>query len=330
MTRPDVHPVLAEIERRRAGGPRDPSVKLALVIEGGGMRGVVCGGMVAGLEALGLTETFDEVIGSSAGAIAGAYFVAGQAAFGTRIFYEEINNRRFIWKPRLLLRRPVVSVDFLLDDVCRNAKRLDWRAVLAARSRLVCVAANLDRECAAALTCFTDDAALFAAMKASARIPAVAGPPVVIDGERHVDAGVYENIPLATAAARGATHVVALLTRPEGTPAAALERIERLLIVPWLDRQKPGVGRGYRNSPARYANELAWARGAAPGPDGPAVLAIAPTAARPEISNIEVDARILQQGAMDGFSAVLETFGQPPPATPPAALRLDRLGWSNP
>lgn len=326
MTRPVAHPVLAEIERRRAGGPRDPDVRLALVIEGGGMRGVVCGGMVAGLEALGLTEVFDEVIGSSAGAIAGAYFVAGQAAFGTRIFYEEINNRRFIWKPRLFMRRPVVSVDFLLDDVCRNAKRLDWRAVLAARSRLVCVAANLDRECAAALTGFADDKALFAAMKASARIPAVAGPPVVIDGERHVDAGVYENIPLATAAARGATHVVALLTRPDGTPAAELERIERFLIVPWLDRQKPGVGAGYRLSPARYAGELARARGVAPCPDGPAVLAIAPTAARPEISNIEVDARILQQGALDGFSAVLETFGQPPPATPPAALRLDRLG----
>ena len=319
------HPVLAEIERRRAGGTRDPAMKLALVIEGGGMRGVVCGGMVAGLEALGLTDVFDEVIGSSAGAIAGAYFVAGQAAFGTRIFYEEINNRRFIWKPRLFVRRPVVSVDFLLDDVCRHAKRLDWRAVLAARSRLVCVAANLDRECATALTDFADDAALFAAMKASARIPAVAGPPVIIGGERHVDAGVYENIPLATAAARGATHVLALLTRPDGSTAAELERIERWLIAPWLDRQKRGVGGRYRLSPVRYAGELARARGTTSADGGPAVLAIAPPATRPRISNIEVNARILQQGALDGFAAAFAVFGRPPPATPPPALCLDRL-----
>lgn len=324
MTAADRHPVLAEIDRRRAGEPSDPDVKLALVIEGGGMRGVVCGGMVAALESLGLTGVFDEVIGSSAGAIAGAYFVAGQAAFGTRIFYEEINNRRFISRRRLLVRRPVVSVDFLLDDVCRNAKRLDWQAVLNARSRLVCIAANIDREYAVALTGFADEAALFDAMKASARIPAVAGPPVMISGERHVDAGVFENIPVRTARARGATHIVTLMTRPDGPAANDLETAEKLLVVPWLDRQKPGLGRGYRASPARYAEEIAAARGQTADSGGPAVLPVLLPESCVEISNIERNRHVLQQGALDGFRAVYRAFGLTPPESH-EPLKLDAL-----
>ena len=220
---------------------------------GGGMRGVVCGGMVAALEHIGLTQGFDEVIGSSAGAIAGAYFVAGQAAFGTRIFYEEINNRRFIAKRRLFLGKPVVSVDFLLDEVCRGPKELDWQAVLTARSRLVCVASSLDRRQSAAIAHFADKEALFHALKASARIPGVAGPPVVIDGERFVDAGVYENIPYATARARGRTP-----TAPD--PMAA---VASLNICPQRSSPSPAPPAARMASPTAAALSAALAASAA-------------------------------------------------------------------
>ena len=72
-----------------ACGNRADPYHLALVIEGGGMRGVVSGGMVSALEERALLRCFDSVHGSSAGACAGAYFVAGQARLGTRIFYED-------------------------------------------------------------------------------------------------------------------------------------------------------------------------------------------------------------------------------------------------
>jgi predicted patatin/cPLA2 family phospholipase len=223
------HPVIEALQARVEGSV-DEGIRLALIIEGGGMRGVVCGGIVAALEHMGFTPAFHDVIGSSAGAIAGAYFVAGQAAFGTRIFYEEINNRQFVSKRRLLIGKPVVSVDFLLDDVCRRTKLLDLKAVLDASSRLVCIASNIDREHSVALDRFEGQEGLFAALKASARIPAVAGPPVIIDGDRHLDAGVHENIPYATALARGATHVVVLMTLPEGKEPAALELSENSLL----------------------------------------------------------------------------------------------------
>jgi hypothetical protein len=51
---------------------------LALVIEGGGMRGAVSAGMAAALSTLDLLDAFDSVHGSSAGAIVGAYLVSRQ------------------------------------------------------------------------------------------------------------------------------------------------------------------------------------------------------------------------------------------------------------
>ena len=48
---------------------------LALAIEGGGIRGAVCSGMAAAIAALGLTDSFDTIIGSSAGSVIGAYMV---------------------------------------------------------------------------------------------------------------------------------------------------------------------------------------------------------------------------------------------------------------
>ena len=77
------HPVARVLrERVEAGshpGARDDGHRVALVLEGGGMRGVVSAGMTAALERYGLTPCFDLVVGSSAGAINGAALIAGVA-----------------------------------------------------------------------------------------------------------------------------------------------------------------------------------------------------------------------------------------------------------
>ena len=77
------------------------------------MRGVVSAGMVAGLEHLGLLPAFDVIYGTSAGAINGAYFVAGRAAFGASIYYEEINNSQFMNPLRSVCGAPSMSLEFL-------------------------------------------------------------------------------------------------------------------------------------------------------------------------------------------------------------------------
>jgi hypothetical protein len=63
------HPVLAEIANRGRGAVGSGS-RLALAVEGGGMRGVVSAGMLFGLHDLGVGPPFfDEIFGASAGAM---------------------------------------------------------------------------------------------------------------------------------------------------------------------------------------------------------------------------------------------------------------------
>src|SRR5262249_20667318 len=86
-----------------------------------------------------------------------------------------------------------------------------------------------------------DQASLQAALRASAAMPLLAGPPVEIDGTPYVDAGVSEGTPVRTALAQGATHIVAFRTRRVDETQSAPSRAERLLMTRWFTRHAPGA-----------------------------------------------------------------------------------------
>jgi predicted acylesterase/phospholipase RssA len=146
------HPVICAILRRYAAqskpSERVDGYKIALAIEGGGMRGCVSAGMTAAMIFLGLQDTIDVVYGSSAGAMIGAYFVSRQAD-GIQIYYNHLTaaGKRFINRakllqvlglPRLWSRRgsindqvEVFNLGFLLQDVMGELKGLDWDVFIA-------------------------------------------------------------------------------------------------------------------------------------------------------------------------------------------------------
>jgi len=64
-----------QISGSRPGHRTDP-YKLGLVVQGGGMRGVVSAGALTVLHFLGLRRVFDATYGSSAGAMNLTYFLA--------------------------------------------------------------------------------------------------------------------------------------------------------------------------------------------------------------------------------------------------------------
>lgn len=82
------HPVLRAIwERKKSGskpGGRTDSYKIALAIEGGGLRGSVTAGMSAAVMHLGVLDCFDVVLGSSAGSIVGTYLLGSDDAVAHR------------------------------------------------------------------------------------------------------------------------------------------------------------------------------------------------------------------------------------------------------
>src|SRR5215470_2607655 len=88
--------------------------KACLIVEGGAMRGVISCAALMALEDLGMTDVFDDVYGASAGAVNAAYFLAGQAAYATSIYYQKINNTRFL---RRVWHRKIVDIDDLFETI---------------------------------------------------------------------------------------------------------------------------------------------------------------------------------------------------------------------
>ncbi len=306
-------PVL-ELLRARAcegsrPGRRSDGAKIGLVIEGGCMRGVVSGGMQLGLERLGLRDTFDVVYGSSAGAVNGAYFVADQTEYGIGIYFEDINNAHFIALSRSLIRRPMMSLSYLLEDVMMRRRILDWRAVLSSPVPLKIAATSVADLGVRLLEKFRNRDHLFAALRASSSIPLIAGPPAEVDGELFLDALLYEPIPYRVALADGCSHVLVLLTHPEGTINGKTSLFERHVIARWIHDLEPRLRTAYLHQDADYDRRVAELKQLTAEPQGPPYLcALWSPKTAPAIRWLEKKSSLLRAAASAGEATVHAAF----------------------
>lgn len=266
--------VLRVLLARRDAGHRTDGHRVALVIGGGGMRGAYVAGMLHALDRAGLRETFDEVYGASSGAVSAASFVTGAADLGAAAFPEDLASTRFIDMRRLGSRRPVVSLDHLLLDVLGGTKPLPWEGLRDSPVPLHVVATDAADLSPHVLTDLHTVDDWRRGLRATAAIPLLAGPPVEHAGRRWVDGSVGEPLALARALRGGATHVLALVCRPESEihDSSALSFWARA-----LDRVVPGLGTVAQGS-RRYGADLQIVTDAAHPDRGPAhLLALGPS-----------------------------------------------------
>lgn len=101
------HEVLKLIVDRFESGSKpsaraaNDTARLALAIEGGGMRGAVSAGMAAAIACLGLCDTFDAVYGSSAGSVVGSYMISRQMCIDVYLSLLTAAKRTFVSKGRI-------------------------------------------------------------------------------------------------------------------------------------------------------------------------------------------------------------------------------------
>jgi predicted patatin/cPLA2 family phospholipase len=231
------------IERHRAGtrpGQHQDGHRVALVIEGGGMRGVYVGGMARALGALGLRDSFDEIVAVSAGAFTGAGLVSGRTDHLARAYYDDLAVGAFVDYGRMISRRgPLVSLDFLLDDVMIKRYGFEW-SMLDSDLPLRPVATALDTLSSCMLSDLRNPEDWRNALLASARIPLWAGPPIELHGRRWVDGFVTDPLPVASAVDAGATHVLVLLARAPHERLSPSSRVTPLMRS-HLNRLAPGL-----------------------------------------------------------------------------------------
>ena len=102
--------------------------------------------------------------------------------------------------------------------------------VLTSPAPLKVVASCLDSLQPVIISDFADRAELAEALKATAAVPQIAGPPRQLRGRQLVDAAVFEPVPVPSAIRDGCTHVLVLCTRPAPTQRS-----------PWAQRMRSTI-----------------------------------------------------------------------------------------
>ena len=319
---------------------RDDDLRIALIVEGGGMRGVISAGMALALDELGLVPAFDAVYGASAGAITGAWLLSRPE--GLRGWAEPAYTKILIRRTALLRGRPVADVRALIEDLYQTTFPMDFVAVLASPVEFHPLATDAATGQSTDLQpLIGNPAELRLALRASAALPLLAGPPVEFAGRRFYDAGVSESIPYRTALTQGATHLLILRSRPhphpapdghrpsQGDPHAAPDgrrppRSARLLARTTLRRETPALRATFLARESRRAAddqlladyEAASAMPAATSAPAtyPAVLSIRPALGSPVVSRLATDGTLLRAALEAGRAAAHATLD---PCAPP-------------
>jgi predicted patatin/cPLA2 family phospholipase len=306
----------ALLDRARSGsrpGQRADGLRIALAIEGGGMRGTVSAGMALALAERGLLPAFDAVYGSSAGAITGAWLVSSRPE-GMRGWADPVYARALIRWSALLRGRPVADVRRLIEVLYTTEHPMDFESVLASAVPLHPLATDASTGAASDLRpLLSDPARLRLALRASASLPFLAGPPVSLDGRRFYDAGVAESIPLRTPLAQGVTHLVVLRSRPARAPGYPVlpprpTREMVLLARTVLRKETPELRAAVLTRGARTLADVA--RIAEMEAAGTA-LSVHPAPGGPPVSRLTTDGAILAAAFEAGREAVLSLPAAP-------------------
>ena len=307
-TRPEA--AIANI-RRRSG--KDPSNagdgrKLGLIIEGGAMRGVFsCGGGIA-LELLGLSRVFDEVYACSSGAINAAYFVAGQAVYSVSIYYDEVNNRKFINPLRL---NNILNMDFLFDEVIKRHKPLDVDGVLSSPSKLRISITDANTGAGFLIDAQDSRYALLDSLRASATHPLLSERTRRLGDRECFDGGFANPLPVKDAIDSACTDVLVLSTRPSDYIDPRPGLVLRMLFTWLCARGNAALLEAAEDIHVRENQSRDLALGRRATPPGVNIVAICPGAAT-RLSRTMKNRELLKAAAAEGAHEVFRAFDADP------------------
>jgi predicted patatin/cPLA2 family phospholipase len=301
------HPVVRILLRRREEGSRpgarNDGRRVALVIEGGGMRGVVSAGMTAAIEQLGLRDAFDEVHGASAGAFNAAFLLAGQAAYLATLYGYGFGDPKFVSLLRALRGGALFDLDHVINQVWTRQRPLRFEEIAATGIDLHCTATDADRAAIVDLTDLNTRHEICCALRASGRLPWLAGGPVEFRGMRLLDATLAEAIPVHLARTT-ATDLVVLQTRPHGIKHTPLSPLVAKLTDRYLRAINPDLIELRETRSERYDALTAELAAQASDPASkPAVCVIRPASGATVVSQMESRQLTLQTAGADGMRA---------------------------
>ncbi len=199
---------LLQILETHKDNPKDKRT-FGLVIQGGGMRAAYsCAAMTTLLE-YGLTDVFEHVVGASAGAMNGAYYLSADPG-AANIYTDEITNKNFV---NLLRRDKRVDIDYIIDIVLKHKRPLDLDKLKKSYSKLHIIVTNARNGRKEVLSEHADFVEIYEELRATAALPMLYDKTVQIKDKWYIDGGVADLIPVDVAHKLGCTDIVVVMTQ---------------------------------------------------------------------------------------------------------------------
>ena len=183
--------------------------KTGLVLEGGGMRGVFTAGVLDFFLEKGLT--FDNIYGVSAGACHACSYISGQKGRALGISVDYLPDPRYCSMRSFLKTGDFFGVKFCYDTIPNQLDPVDYNAALRYPGRFYAVVTNC-RTGKAEYMEARDMRKNIRAIQASASLPLLSRM-VNIGGQKYLDGGIADSIPLTKSMADGNEKHVLVLTQ---------------------------------------------------------------------------------------------------------------------
>ena len=185
----------------------------ALVLEGGGLRGVFTCGVLDCFMDHGVRFPF--TVGVSAGACNGLSYMSGQRGRAKKSNIDLMDKHHYVGFKYLLTQGCIMDFKLLFEDFPEKIIPYDYDAYFSNSDRFVMVTTN----------CITGKAEYFEEKKSSERVMDIVrassslpfvSPITYVDGIPMLDGGIVDSIPVEYAMNQGYDKLVVVLTRNKG------------------------------------------------------------------------------------------------------------------
>lgn len=186
---------------------------MALVLEGGGLRGVFTCGVLDCFMDNGIRFPF--TVGVSAGACNGLSYMSGQRGRARASNIDLMDKYHYVGFKYLLTQRCIMDFKLLFEDFPEKIIPYDYDAYFSNPDRFVMVTTN----------CLTGKAEYFEERQSSARVMDIVrassslpfvSPVTYVDGVPMLDGGIVDSVPVQYAMDMGYDKLVVVLTRNRG------------------------------------------------------------------------------------------------------------------
>lgn len=217
----------------------------ALVLEGGGLRGVFTCGVLDCFMDKGIRFPF--TVGVSAGACNGLSYMSGQRGRAKSSNIDLMDKHHYVGFKYLLTQGCIMDYKLLFEDFPEKIIPYDYEAYFANTDRFVMVTTNCLTGKAEYFEEKTDSKRVMDIVRASSSLPYVTKI-TYVDGVPMLDGGIADPIPVEYAQSQGYERMVVILTRNKG-----YRKNEKQLPVPkFIYRKYPELRKTLASRNAQY------------------------------------------------------------------------------